>query len=192
MTNLVLFHHIQGLTPGVVALADRFRAAGHTVSTPDLFEGRTFTSIDEGFGYLQEVGFGAMVARASDAVAGLPEALVYAGVSMGVMAAQSLVQSRPGALGLLAYESFAPVEEFGAWPDGVPAQAHGMADDAFFVHEGDVEHARALAATGADVEIFLYPGSGHLFVDSSLAAYDDAATDLVVQRSLALLDRVGR
>lgn len=190
MTNIVLFHHVQGLTPGIEELAGRFRASGHTVTTPDLFDGHTFDSIEEGFGYRQTIGAEAMFERAAAAVADLPPDLVYAGVSLGVMAAQAFAQNRPGARGLLAYESFAPAEEFGTWPDGLRAQAHGMDDDEYFVHDGDVEQARALAATGADMEIFLYPGSGHLFVDSSLSSYDAAATDLVVERSLAFLDRV--
>ena len=33
MTDIVLLHHAQGLTPGVHAFADELRAAGHQVTT---------------------------------------------------------------------------------------------------------------------------------------------------------------
>ena len=57
MAEVLLFHHAQGLTPGVRAFADELRAAGHTVHTPDLFDGRTFDSIDEGVAHAKEIGF---------------------------------------------------------------------------------------------------------------------------------------
>lgn len=190
MTDILLLHHLQGLTPGVVALADAFRAAGHTVHTPDLFEGRTFGSIDEGAGYARSVGFDEVRARGVAAADGLPEDLVVAGISLGVMAAQQLVAARPGVRGALLYEAFAGPENFGGWPDGVPVQVHGMADDEFFGHEGDREAAETFAAGRPEVEVFVYPGDRHLFVDSSLPSYDAEATRLVLDRSLAFLDRL--
>ncbi len=63
MAEVLLFHHAQGLTPGVRAFADDLRAAGHTVHAPDLFDGRTFGSIDEGLAYIGEIGFDAMRER---------------------------------------------------------------------------------------------------------------------------------
>jgi dienelactone hydrolase len=191
MTDIVLFHHVQGLTPGVRAFADRLRAAGHTVHTPDLFEGRTFESIDAGMQNVREAGFDAMRARGTDAAADLPERIVYAGFSFGVMPAQQLLQTRPGALGGLFYHSFADPSFFGDWPDGVPVQIHSMDADPYFVDEGDIEPARAVTESHPEVELFLYPGDGHLFADSSLADYDEAATQQVLDRSLELLERVG-
>ena len=40
MAEIILFHHVQGLTPGVAAFAETLRQVGHTAHTPDLFEGR--------------------------------------------------------------------------------------------------------------------------------------------------------
>ena len=40
MAEVVLFHHLQGLTEGVRAFAGELRAGGHTVHTPDLFDGQ--------------------------------------------------------------------------------------------------------------------------------------------------------
>ena len=190
MTEIALFHHIQGLTPGVVAFADALRAAGHTVHTPDLFEGRTFDSIEAGQEFLGEVGFDEVRERGARAAGDLPQALVYAGFSLGVMPAQKLLQTRPGARGGLFYHSFADPTWFGEWPDGVPAQIHSMDADPFFVDEGDIDAARPFVEAHDDVEMFLYPGDGHLFTDSSLAAYDEAATALVLERSLAFLERL--
>ena len=187
MTDIVLFHHIQGLTAGIEAFADELRAAGHTVHTPDSFEGRTFGSIDEGEAYCTEVGFAEIRDRGVRAVADLPQALVYGGFSLGCMAAQQLVQNRPGALAGLFYHGFADPSYFGEWPAGVPMQIHAMDADPYFVGEGDLEPAQAFVDTHEEGELFLYPGEEHLFADSSLAAYDETATRLVLDRSLALL-----
>ncbi|MDU0313777.1 dienelactone hydrolase family protein [Phycicoccus sp. M110.8] len=192
MTEIVLFHHIQGLTPGVRAFADGLREAGHTVHTPDYFEGRTFDSIEEGAAHCREVGFDEMRRRGVRLAEDLPGDVVYGGFSLGVMAAQYLVQNRPGALGGLFYHGVIDPAEFGAWPSGVPAQVHAMDADPEFIDAGDLEAATPFLDSHDEVELFLYPGDGHLFTDSSLAAHDADATKLVLERSLELLDRVGR
>lgn len=192
MTEIVLFHHIQGLTPGVLAFAEALRQAGHTVHAPDYFEGRTFGSLEEGADHCRAVGFDEMRRRGVRLAEDLPQDVVYAGFSLGVMAAQYLVQNRPGALGGLFYHGVMDPAEFGAWPSGVPAQVHAMDADPEFIDSGDLEAATPFLDSHDEVELFLYPGDGHLFTDSSLAAYDAGATKLVLERSLELLDRIGR
>jgi dienelactone hydrolase len=189
MAEVVLFHHALGLTPGVVTFADELRRGGHTVHTPDLFEGRTFASIEEGMGYAQEIGFpGEVIRRGAQAVEGLPAGLVYAGFSLGVLPAQMLAQTRPGARGALLCYSCVPVSAFGSgWPDGVPVQVHGMDADPFFVGEGDIDAARDLVDQAKDAELFLYPGDQHYFADTSLPSYDADATALLLQRVLDFL-----
>jgi dienelactone hydrolase len=185
----VLFHHAQGLTPGIVAFAEELRRAGHTVHTPDLFDGHTFGSIEEGMGYAEQIGFpGEVIARGLRAVEALPAELVYAGFSLGVVPAQMLAQTRPGARGALLFYSCVPVTEFGsAWPDQVPVQVHGMDADPIFVGEGDIDAARELVDQAKDAELFLYPGDQHYFADSSLPSYDPDATALLIQRVLGFL-----
>jgi dienelactone hydrolase len=186
MTEVVLYHHVQGLTEGVRSFAEELRAAGHTVHTPDQFDGLTFATIEEGMAFARETGFGALTERGVAAAAELPPGLVYAGFSFGVTAAQQLAQTRPGARGALLMYSCLPVSEFGdAWPDGVPVQVHGKEADPFF--EEDLEAARALVASSEQAELFLYPGEEHLFADSSLPAYDARATKLLTERVLAFL-----
>ena len=188
MAEVVLFHHALGLTPGIIAFADELRHAGHTVHTPDLFEGRTFDTIEEGVGYAGEIGFGEVIERGVRAVNGLPAELVYAGFSLGVLPAQKLAQTRPGARGALLFYSCVPVSEFGAsWPQGVPVQIHGMDADPFFVDEGDIDAARALVEEAEDGELFLYPGNQHYFADSTLPSYDADAATLLTQRVLDFL-----
>lgn len=196
MAEVVLFHHVQGLTDGVRAFADRLRAGGHTVHTPDVFEGERPVTIEAGAAHVQQVGDETLTARADAALVGLPDAVVYAGFSWGGATAQRLAQTRPGARGALLYESCLPITgdwAVGPWPDGVPVQVHGMEADPFFGLEGDIDAARGIvAALGPDLaELFVYPGDRHLFTDSSLPSYDADATELVVKRSLAFLDRVG-
>jgi len=183
VARVVLFHHAQGLTPGVEAFAGLLRDGDHEVYTPDLFEGRTFDSIGAGMAYVGDIGFGEVMergARAADAIGG---GLVYAGFSLGVVPAQMLAQTRPGALGALLCYSCVPVSEFGeAWPANVPVQIHGMDADPFFVGEGDIDAARDIVASSPHAELFLYPGDQHYFADSSLPSYDAEATDLLVRR----------
>ncbi len=188
MAEIVLFHHIQGLTPGVASFADTLRGAGHTVHTPDLFDGRLFDSIEAGQSFLGEVGFDAIVERAVASVEQLPAEIGYAGFSLGVVPAQRLAQTRPGAQSALLFHSCVPTAFFGPWPDGLPAQIHAMDADPYFVDEGDIDAARALVDTVASVELFLYPGSEHLFVDSSLPSYDATAAALLTERVLEFLD----
>jgi dienelactone hydrolase len=186
MTEILLFHHAQGLTPGVVAFADELRAAGHTVHTPDLFEGRTFDTVEEGVAHAQAIGFLTVLERGVAAADGLPDELVYAGFSMGAMSAQRLAQTRPGARGALLLESAAPPGEFGApWPVGVPLQVHGKEGDPWFAE--DLPGARALVESVEGAELFLYPGEQHLFADSSLASYDAEAAALLTRRVLDFL-----
>jgi len=188
MAEVVLYHHAQGLTDGVKSFAEELRQAGHTVHLPDLYEGHTFATLDEGLEYAKVTGFGAVSERGIQAAEGLGDQLVYAGFSLGVMPAQQLAQTRPGATGALFFYSCLPVEEFGAWPAGVPVQVHGMDEDPFFTEEGgDLDAARALVASTEQAELFLYPGKEHLFADSSLPGYDEAAAKLSISRALAFL-----
>lgn len=188
MTELVLFHHVQGLTPGLLALADELRAAGHVVHAPDLFDGRTFDSIEQGVAHVRGIGSAEEVAaRGARAVEDLPGELVYLGFSLGVVPAQQLAQTRPGARGAVFVDSCLPVAEFGSWPPGVPVQVHGMDADALFLDDGDLAAARELVATTPGAELFTYPGDGHLWADRSLPAYEPAAAALFEQRLLGFL-----
>jgi dienelactone hydrolase len=191
MAEVLLFHHAQGQTAGFQAFADELRQAAHTVHTPDLFDGRTFGSIDEGVAYAGEVGFGEIIERGVREADALPQELVYAGFSLGVLPAQKLAQTRPGARGALLFYSCVPTSEFGTWPPDVPVQIHGMDADPYFVDEGDIDAARELVASAEDAELFLYPGDQHYFADSSLPSYDESATKLLTQRVLAFLEQQG-
>lgn len=194
MAEIVFFHHALGRTPGFLALTDRLVAAGHLVHTPDLFEGRRFDSIETGMAHVEQLGFDAVVQRGVDAVAGLPDRLVYMGISLGVLPAQRLAQTRAGAAGAVLLEACVPHTYFApGWPPGVPVQIHGMDRDPFFAGEGDLEAARELvahaAATGS-AELFTYPGEVHYFLDDALPTYDPAAAGQVVERVLHLLESI--
>jgi dienelactone hydrolase len=193
MAEVLLFHHAQGLTPGVRAFADELRVAGHTVHTPDLFDGRTFDSIDAGMTFIRSIGFDELRARGVRTADDLPAELVYAGFSFGEAVAQELAQTRPGARGALLFYSCIPISgewAFGPWPDGVPVQIHGAEDDPYFAGEGDIDAAREIVEKVADAELFVYPGDQHYFADSSLPSYDADATALLTRRVLEFLGRV--
>ena len=188
MAEILLFHHAQGQTEGFLAFADALRAAGHTVHAPDLYDGKTFTDLDEGVGYAKQVGFDTIAERGRAAAEGLPNELVYGGFSLGVMPAQMLAQTRPGAKGALLFSAAFPPSEFGSWPEGVPAQIHMMEGDEWALE--DLPAARELVDSTQNAELFLYPGDKHLFADSSLADYDEGAATLLKQRALSFLDDV--
>lgn len=192
MATVMMFHHIQGSTPGMRRFADAIRAAGHDVHAPDLYDGRLFDTIEEGAAFRRS-GAVDVDARAGEAAERLTEDLVYLGVSSGVMHAQRLAQTRSGARGAVLIESAIPITgewAFGAWPDGVPVQIHGADADEFFAGEGDIDAAREIVETVPDAELFLYPGDRHLFEDDSLPSYDPEAAALLTQRVLAFLARI--
>jgi dienelactone hydrolase len=191
MAEILLFHHVQGLTPGIHVFADGLRAAGHTVHTPDLFDGQTFATLDDGITHARSLGFGAILDRGVAEGERLATDLVYAGFSLGVMPAQKLAQTRAGARGALFFEACIPVEEFGTeWPQNVPVQVHGMDADPSFAGEGDLDAARELVGSAAQGELFLYEGDVHLFSDSSLPSHDAGATALMTGRVLDFLARI--
>lgn len=189
MTTVVLFHHAQGLTPGIEAFADELRYHGHTVHVPDLFEGATFTTVEDGVAHAEHIGFDRIVARGVAAAEELPADVVYAGFSLGVLPAQKLGQTRPGARGVVLFHGGVPVTTFGErWPHGVPLQLHLMDQDVL----GEVDIVEELARAVDGAELFLYPGSAHLFTDASLDDHDPDATRLVLDRTLEFLARVDR
>lgn len=188
MAEVLLFHHAHGLTAGVMAFGEQLRAAGHVVHVPDLYEGRTFDELEAGIGYAEQVGFGTILERGVAAADELSDGLVYAGFSLGVLPAQKLTQSRPGATGALLFSACVPPSEFNStWPKAVPLQIHGMDADEFFAEEGDLDAARELVAGHDDRELFLYAGERHLFADESLPSYDQGAADLLTERVLDFL-----
>jgi dienelactone hydrolase len=180
-----LFHHALGQTPGFLDFAESLRRAGHTVHAPDLFGGgRTFTELQAGVDFAQQVGFGEIIARGVAAAGELPSELVYAGFSLGAMPAQALAQTRPGARGALLFHSSVPTAEFDAtWPPGLPLQIHVMENDDW----GDVDVARALESEIGSAELFLYPGSGHLFADPGSSDFEPESARLLAERTLAFL-----
>jgi dienelactone hydrolase len=191
MAEVLLFHHAHGLTDGCLSFADELRAAGHVVHAPDLYDGKTFATLDEGIGYAREVGFDTIIERGRLSADGLPEDLVYAGFSLGAMPAQMLAQTGTSAKGALLYHSAIPPSEFGGpWPQGLPLQIHLMEADEFAL-EGDLEAARELEETVESAELFLYPGDRHLFADESLDDYDEGAATLLKQRTISFLAAVG-
>ncbi|WP_433530777.1 dienelactone hydrolase family protein [Micromonospora sp. CA-263727] len=187
MAEILLFHHAQGQTPGFLEFADRWRAAGHTVHAPDLYDGATFATLDEGVAHAESIGFGEIIRRGTAAAQPLPGRMVYAGCSLGVLPAQSLTQTRPGALGALLLYGAVPTASFDQpWPAGTPAQLHAMADDEW----AEVPIMRDVAREVEGAELFLYPGAGHLFADSSSVDYDEQAAELLIGRTLEFLGRL--
>lgn len=189
MAEVLLFHHAQGLTSGLLAFAEELRAAGHTVHAPDLFEGRGFDSIEAGMAYAEEIGFPqGIIKRGVQIAEELPAELVYLGFSLGVLPAQYLAQQRPGARGAVLVYSCVPAAEFGgSWPTEVGVQVHGGEHDPVFTTEGDVDAARAIVESTGSGELYLYPVSTHYFADASLPSYDQPSADLLTERVLTFL-----
>jgi dienelactone hydrolase len=188
MATVLLFHHAQGLTPGVLSFAEEVRRSGHSVLTPDLYQGKTFESIEEGVAYAKEIGFDSIRQNAARVADELPNDVVFAGFSLGGMSAQMLAQTRPSKGALLFHSSARPMMFGAEWPADLPVQIHAMDADPYFMEDGeDIDAARHIVDTSKDAELFLYPGSGHLFMDSSLSEYDKAAADLVTERVIGFL-----
>ena len=123
--------------------------------------------------HVEEIGFGEVIERGVPAADDLPAELVYAGFSLGVMPAQKLAQTRPGARGALLFYSCVPVSEFGpAWPDGVPSRSTAWTPTRSSSARATSTPPASSSAEADDAELFLYPGDQHYFADSSLPSYD--------------------
>ena len=191
MADIVLFHSVLGPRVGVTDAADRLRAAGHTVHTPDLYRGEArFDEYDPAMAYQDSIGYRELLRRAAADVEHLPSRLVYMGFSAGGAPAEWLAATRPGAPACILLHAALPlhVMDLETWPATVPMQVHFMRDDPFRDQAEIAGMAADVRAAGAPFELFEYAGAGHLFTDPSLAAeYDSAATETLWGRVLALL-----
>ena len=186
MADVILFHHALGRTAGVTAFADRLRAAGHRVTTPDLYDGRVFDTLDAGVAHADQLGMPEVIRRGTAAVADLPAAVVYAGFSLGSMPAQKLAQTRPGAVGAILYHGGVPPAEFGTdWPAGVPLQVHTAERDPW----NELAVVRQLTDAVPGGELFVYPGAAHLIAEPASDEYDPAAAELIAERTVRFLSR---
>jgi dienelactone hydrolase len=192
VAEVLLFHHAQGLTSGCLSFADRLRIAGHVVHAPDLYDGKIFTDLTDGVRYAEEVGFDTIIERGRVAAESLPNEIVYAGFSLGVLPAQMLAQTRPGTKGALLFHSCIATSEFGRpWPQGVPLQIHIMDADRWALPPNqDLDAARQLDETVESAQLFLYPGDRHLFADNGLPDYDEKAAAQLTERVLSFLDNI--
>lgn len=181
MAEIVVFHSVLGPRAGVSDAAERLRAAGHTVHTPDLYRGGArFDQYEPAMAYQVGIGYRELLRRAADDVAPLPPSLVYLGFSAGGAPAEWLAASRPGALACILLHAALPPRAMGldTWPSSVPVQLHFMREDPFR-EQAEIEGLEAaVRAASAPFEMFEYEGAGHLFTDPSLPSeYDGAATE---------------
>lgn len=195
MTTVVLFHSVLGPRQGVSDAADRLRAAGHDVLTPDLYEGMAFDDYDQAMAFSDEIGQEQLMARALASVAEVPDGFVVGGFSQG-SAMAVFVATRRAVSGVLQFAGFSVLEWFGpgaAWPAGVDTQVHQTVDDPWREDEFAEQATRDVTAAGGRVEVFDYPGTGHLFTDASLPEeFDAEATELLWSRVLPFVARVSQ
>ncbi|WP_327119514.1 dienelactone hydrolase family protein [Streptomyces sp. NBC_01341] len=185
--NIMLFHSTYGLRPAVHASADRLRAAGHEVRVPDLFEGHTFGTVEEGMAFKDQVGKDELLKRAVLAAAPYSDqGLVYAGFSFGASVAQTLALGDAKARGLLLLHGTSDIAE-SASVDELPVQLHVADPDAFESPDWLNSWYLQMQRTGADVEVYRYPGAGHLYTDPDLPDFDQAAADLTWKVSIGFL-----
>jgi dienelactone hydrolase len=186
--NIMLFHSTYGLRPAVRAAADRLRAAGHEVWTPDLFDGRTFGTVEEGMAYKDEIGKEELLKRAVLAAAPYSErGLVYAGFSLGAATAQTLALGDHNARGLLLLHGTSDIAP-SASVDGLPVQLHVAEPDPFETDDWLSAWYLQMRKAGADVEIYRYAGAGHLYTDPDLPDYDEEAAEATWRVALGFLD----
>ncbi|SCE00163.1 Dienelactone hydrolase [Streptomyces sp. di188] len=185
--NIMLFHSTYGLRPAVRRAADRLRAAGHEVWTPDLFEGRTFDTVEEGMEHKDEVGKDELLRRAVLAAAPYSErGLVYAGFSFGASVAQTLALGDEKAKGLLLLHGTSDIAE-NATADGLPVQLHVAEPDAFETDDWLTAWYLGMGRAGADVEVHRYAGAGHLYTDPDLPDFDEEAAEATWRVALGFL-----
>lgn len=185
MVPVVLFHSAYGLRQAEADAAARLRAAGHEVMTPDLYGGQTAATLETALALMGMVGWDLICARASQALAAVPETAVLAGSSMGAGVIGSVWDQRRAASGIVLLHGIAPIPAT-ARP-GQPVQVHVAEGDPFASGQ-DVERWQADAGrAGLNAQVFTYPGAGHFYTDSVLADYHPAAASQTWQRVTAFL-----
>ena len=193
MADIALFHSALGVRPGITDAATRLGADGHQVLVVDQYGGRTFDDYDDAGRYVEQVGFPELMHRALQAVRGLPDGFIAAGFSNGAGMAEYVATQRPCS-GVLMLSGALPMSMLGAqtWPHAVPAQIHYSDHDPFRSQEWTDALLTDIRAAGASIDVFDYPGSGHLFTDPSLPKeYDEPAAALLWERALAFCRAVG-
>ncbi|MFF5936314.1 dienelactone hydrolase family protein [Streptomyces sp. NPDC012508] len=186
--DIMLFHSTYGLRPAVEAAAERLRAAGHQVRVPDLFGGQTAETVEEGMELQKSIGKEELLKRAVLAAAPYSDrGLVYAGFSFGASVAQTLALGDEKARGLLLLHGTSDIAE-SASVDDLPVQLHIADPDPFESHDWLTSWYLRMGKAGADVEVYRYPGAGHLFTDPDLPDFDEAAAEQAWAVALAFLD----
>jgi dienelactone hydrolase len=192
MAPIALFHSALGVRPGIKEAAELLRGRGHDVHVVDQYDGRVFDDYESAMAYVTEVGFPALMSNALELTADLPEGFVTVGFSNGGGMAEYVAASRPGVRGVVMLSGALDPAEIGiTWPKGVPAQVHYTVDDPFREQEGIDSVVAAVESAGATVEVFDYPGSGHLFADPSKTdEYQPAQAELMWSRVTDFLERI--
>lgn len=169
MRQIAVFHSVLGVRPGVLDAAERLRAAGHEVTVVDQYDGRVFDDYAEASDFAEATGYPHLMQRALAAVDPLQGGFIAAGFSNGGAMSEYVATQRRVA-GVLMLSGAVPLDMLGAgaWPAGVPAQIHYAIDDPFRRQPAVDSVAAAIRAAAAVVEVFDYPGNGHLFTDASL------------------------
>jgi dienelactone hydrolase len=188
MTTVALFPSVLGIRAGTLDAADRLRRDGHEVLVADLYEGRTFDDYEPAMAFAEEeLGHAELMRRARVAVADLPDRFVSAGFSLGCVMAVHIATQR-AVSGVLMIAGALPASAFGPdarWPAGVPAQTHSTLDDPWREQDMIDQAVLEVQAAGGTLEVFDYPGAGHLFTDTSLPAeFDRVGTELLWSRVL--------
>lgn len=186
--NIMLFHSTYGLRPAVRQAAERLREAGHEVWTPDLFDGRTFDTVEDGMAFKDEVGKDELLKRAVLAAAPYSErGLVYAGFSLGAAIAQTLALGDRHARGLLLLHGTSDIAP-NVSVDGLPVQLHVAEPDPFEPDDWLSAWYLQMRKAGADVEVYRYAGAGHLYTDPELPDHDAEAAGATWRTALGFLE----
>lgn len=185
MSDILLLHSALGLRPAVTQFAELLRAGGHTVHTPDFYDGALFEASAEGLAHRDEVGARELFGRVQSGLETVPDDAVLAGFSLGAAFAQRLAGDRPQALAIVLMHSVAAPR--GDWRRQ-PVQVHRYESDPFIEQDDVRDLQSAVQSSGAIFEDVVVPGRGHLFTDLDTPDGNRAARDAAAQRVLDLLD----
>ncbi|MEZ5186722.1 MAG: dienelactone hydrolase family protein [Candidatus Nanopelagicales bacterium] len=191
--QIAIFPPVLGVRQGTLDAVHRLRADGHAAHVVDPFEGRAFDDYEPAMNNAwEQIGQAELLRRALDGTRDLPDEFVAVGFSLGCLLAGYVATERKVS-GVVMIAGAIPVSALGEqWPRGVPAQTHSSVGDPWREQEEIDQAVRDVEAAGARIEVYDYPGSGHLFSDPTLPdEYDPASTQLLWDRVLAFVRRLG-
>jgi carboxymethylenebutenolidase len=187
--GIVVLHAVYGLTDHIGAVCDRWASAGYTAIAPALYD-RVSRDLVHTYD---------KAADGSKTYASLTEAQIFADIQAAATSAGGkIVISGFCSGGSWAWRAAAALDfaaQVNFYGSHIPALIDLVPRCPTILHYGDADHVvslpeiREIQARHPDVDLHVYPGARHAFINDQQATYDGKACELAWDRSIDFVRR---